>query len=225
MSNSNMRTVVALFVRVPIPGRVKTRLASNLGINGACELYRAMVADILSNIMDRGFPIYLFHDGKYSTELPVEWIQASSKVMAQSGDSIGDRMAVAFEHCFAENIEQVVLVGSDIPGLDYEIIVTASAALDIQDVAIAPAADGGYCLIALKQKIYKPQIFEDVPWSTDQVLRATLEKCEEYRLNVELLETLQDIDTIDDLKAYCRNPSKLAVFTNSYLKRLHLCKC
>jgi len=218
MKNSSNRTVVALFVRVPVPGRVKTRLAPDLGSDGACELYRAMVCDILSNLTDCGFPVYLFHDGTSGRELPEEWLQAAAKVVAQAGDNIGERMARAFEHCFAENIEKVVLVGSDIPGLDSGIMITAAEALESQDVAIAPAADGGYCLIALKQATYQPGIFAAVPWSTEQVLRATLERCEHYKLSVQLLATLQDIDTIEDIAAYCRKPALQAVATNCLLE-------
>lgn len=217
MKNKISPTIVALFVRVPIPGRVKTRLASALGNDGACGLYQAMVADVLFTVKNSGIPIYLFHDGTYSSELPDEWVQASSKVVAQTGDSIGERMTAAFEHCFANNIGQVILVGSDIPGLDSRVMLSASTALASHDMAIAPAHDGGYCLIALKRKTYQSSIFENIPWSTDQVLRATLERCGEYKLNVKLLSTLQDIDTIDDIKAYSQNPSKRAVATNRFL--------
>jgi len=208
---------VAVFVRVPLPGQVKTRLAPGLGIVGACELYRAMVTDILANLKDCGFPVYLFHDGTDSRDLPGEWLQAASSVVAQTGDSLGEKMASAFEQCFAENVDKVVLVGSDIPGLDSGIMITAAAALAERDVAIAPAADGGYCLIALKPESYQSGIFAAVPWSTGQVLRVTLERCEHYKLEVELLATLQDIDTIEDIAAYCRKPALQAVATNCLL--------
>jgi uncharacterized protein len=220
MRNKGNPTIVALFVRVPVPGRVKTRLVSVLGEDGACGLYRAMVADILANVSDSGIPIYLFHDGICSSELPDEWVQVSSKAIAQTGCSIGEKMAAAFEYCFAENIEQVVLAGSDIPGLNSDIIVSAVVSLETHDVAIAPAADGGYCLIALRHEKYKTHIFQEVPWSTDQVLRATLDRCEKYKLSVGLLATLQDIDTIEDIKAYRLSPSKCAVSTNTYLREI-----
>jgi len=217
MKKTSNSSIVALFVRVPVPGRVKTRLASDLGDEGACSLYRSMVADILSNIMVCSYPIYLFHDGKDDSELPEEWIAGSSRVIHQEGDSIGERMAAAFEQCFAEDNEQVLLVGSDIPGLDNQVIFEASKALESHDVAIAPAADGGYCLIAMKRGSYRPNVFQDVPWSSDQVLRATLERCRNSNLGVTLLKTLQDIDTIEDLKAYCREPNNKAATTNNCL--------
>lgn len=218
MNDPSNSTVVALFVRVPVPGRVKTRLASDLGDEGACSLYRSMVADILFNIVACGFPIYLFHDGRDGSGLPTEWVAASSRVIPQEGDSIGERMAAAFERCFVEKIGQVILIGSDIPGLDARVISTASKALESHDVAIAPAADGGYCLIALRRENYRTDVFQNIPWSSNLVLRATLERCAGCKLEVALLKTMQDIDTIDDLKAYCRDREKKAAATNSCLE-------
>lgn len=217
MKKENNPIVVALFVRVPIPGRVKTRLAVNLGNAGACHLYRAMVDDILHNIKACGYPIYLFHDGADQSELPDKWLQAADNIVIQRGESIGERMDAAFEHCFAEEIEQVILIGSDIPELDSKIIISASNALKNYDAVIAPAADGGYCLIGLQQRAYHPALFQDIPWSTERVLRTTIEKCERRHLRVTLLKVLQDIDTIDDIKAYCENISESAVATNRYL--------
>jgi len=207
-------TIVALFVRAPIPGRVKTRLAVDLGNDGACSLYRAMVTDILSNIAPYDFPIYLFYEGNDVENLPEEWITASSTAVPQAGDDIGERMAAAFEYCFAHNIDQVILVGSDIPGLDARVMLSAATSLISHDITISPAYDGGYCLIAMKRETYQPRVFENVPWSTDKVLRTTLERCAECELDAELLDTLQDIDTIEDLKAYCRNVSDNAIATN-----------
>lgn len=217
MNNNSDLTIIALFVRVPVPGRVKTRLAADLGDVGAYRLYLAMVADILANLKGCGLPLYLFHDGASSHELPAAWRQAASKVIAQSGESIGNRMATAFAHCFAQNTARVILVGSDIPGLDAGIIAAAATALSTHDVALAPAVDGGYCLIGLRADSYQAEIFDDIPWSTAQVLRATLARCGQLRLKVQLLETLQDIDTLADLAAYRRHPAQQAVFTNSLL--------
>ena len=124
-------TIVALFVRAPIPGRVKTRLAADLGNDGACRLYLAMVTDVLSNIKSCGFPIYLFYDDNDVEKLPEEWIAASSMVVRQTGNNIGQRMAAAFEYSFSQNIDQVILVGSDIPCLDSRVMLSAATSLAV----------------------------------------------------------------------------------------------
>lgn len=218
MTSPKTATVVALFVRIPVPGRVKTRLAKKLGADGACELYKAIVTDVLQNIKNTGLSLYLFCDGMNDGNLPQEWIDASDKVVVQQGDCIGERMAAAFECCFYEYIDKVILVGSDIPGIDAEVLLTAERNLETCDVVIAPAADGGYCLIAMKRNSFLPTVFQNIPWSTGAVLRDTLEKCEEFRIDVELLAVLQDIDTMDDLKSYRLNPSATACATNKWIE-------
>ena len=213
-------TVVALFVRAPVPGRVKTRLAVGLGEEGACHLYQAMVADILGTLKASGLPIHLFHDDKESGALPLAWRDAAAQVRPQRGEDIGERMAAAFADCFAQEIEQVILVGSDIPDLDARIIRAAREALATHDAALAPAVDGGYGLIALKRQQYRPELFTDIPWSTGQVLPATLQRFAACRLNVALLPVLRDIDTLADLLAYWHHPCPAASATNQAIAQL-----
>jgi rSAM/selenodomain-associated transferase 1 len=212
MNRTSDSTVVVLFVRAPVPGWVKTRLAVGLGEEGACHLYQAMVADILGNIKATGLPIYLFHDDREGCTLPQSWLDASSRVRPQRGGSIGARMAAAFTDCFAEKI--------DIPDLDARIIVAAREALSAHDAALAPAVDGGYGLIALKRQQYRPELFTDIPWSTGQVLSATLQRFAACRLNVALLPVLRDIDTLADLLAYWHHPCPAASATNQAIAQL-----
>ncbi len=219
MKKSSKTPVVAFFVRAPVPGQVKTRLAPALGAEGACRLYQAMVSDILDNIGPCGLPLFLFHDGQEAA-LPPAWVKAASKVIAQSGEGIGERMAAAFAHCFAEDIEQVILIGSDIPGLNAEMLREASEALAAQDAVLAPTVDGGYCLIALKQTSFRPEIFQGVPWSTGQVLQATLQKFKTCGLTASLLKKQRDMDTLDDLKAYSRASCPQAVATNGVVAEI-----
>src|SRR6185369_3723028 len=122
MSGVAQNIVVALFVRHPVPGRVKTRLACDLGDEAACDLYRAMVADTITNIKTCGLPIYLFHDGQDAVGLPVEWASAADGIIRQVGGALGERMTAAYEFLFSGGWEQVVLVGSDIPGIDAQLL-------------------------------------------------------------------------------------------------------
>ena len=52
------------------------------------------------------------------------------------------------------------------------------------DVVIGPANDGGYYLLGMKK--LHPQIFEDIEWSTEKVLKQTLKTCNDYHLSVYL---------------------------------------
>jgi hypothetical protein len=217
MKTDSQRNAVALFVRNPVPGKVKTRLARDIGYENACNFYQVMVKDILNNITSINMPVYLFHDGINSSGLPREWIDASYAVVAQQGDSIGERMAAAFNLLFSDNLHQVALIGSDIPGLDSQLLMAAFQAFESHDVAIVPAYDGGFCLIALRNIHHPQRFFQNIDWSTSLVMQATVERLNEYGLRVKLLKSRQDIDTYDDLKIYCRNPSEIARATNEWL--------
>lgn len=212
--------VVALFVRVPVPGRVKTRLAAGLGDAAACRLYRAMVSDILGQIRASGLPLVLFHDGRDGQGLPSSWRQGAIRVRPQPEGDIGWRMAAAFAECFAAGSERVLLVGSDLPDLTAAVLVEATAALAAHDAVLAPTVDGGYGLIALQRGRYRPELFVDIPWSTDQVLPITLQRAGQCALSVHLLPMLRDIDTTDDLLAYAQHPCATALATNQTMTRL-----
>ncbi|MCR9204385.1 MAG: DUF2064 domain-containing protein, partial [Halobacteriovoraceae bacterium] len=72
--------------------------------------------------------------------------------------------------------------------------------LEKNDVVLGPCPDGGYYLVGLKKS--SPQIFEDISWSTNQVLEQTLERIDTQGLTCSQLHLLSDIDTLDDLKLW-----------------------
>jgi len=211
------RTILAVFVRHPLPGRVKTRLAGDLGDAAACDLYRAMVTDCIANVKASGLPLYLFHDGQDAAGLPAEWTGAAAAVFRQEGDTLGERMGAAFERSFATGARAVVLVGSDIPGIDAGLLRSAVEALRDHDAVFAPALDGGYCLVASQSERFSSGIFRGILWSTSRVLEMTLAVCTASGLSQHLLEPRQDIDTMEDLAAYCLKPSASAPATNAWL--------
>jgi hypothetical protein len=226
-ANRRQQTVVVVFVRHPVPGRVKTRLARDLGDEDACGLYRAMVEDCIANVRSSGLPLFLFHDGQDKNVLPSKWVAAADTIFRQEGESLGERMSAAFERSFAVGAVRVILIGSDIPGIDTGLLHSAKEALEINEVVLSPALDGGYCLIASRKDCFNSSIFQKIPWSTSRVLDMTISACVIHGLSYRLLEPRLDIDTMDDLAAYCRKPSEFAPITNAWLVSrglLNLCR-
>jgi uncharacterized protein len=217
MTTPRHKAIVAVFVRQPVSGRVKTRLAGDLGDAAACGLYRAMVTDCIANVRACGLPLFLFHDGQDAAGLPPEWTSAADALFRQEGDSLGERMGAAIERSFAAGAQSVVLVGSDIPGIDAGLLRSAVDAVQDHDAVFAPALDGGYCLVASSSSRFNGVIFRGIPWSTSRVLEMTVAACVAHGLSFRLLEPRQDIDTMDDLAAYCRTPSASALATNAWL--------
>ncbi len=213
------KSAVAVFVKAPLPGHVKTRLARSIGTRDACELYTAMVDDITRAAGSCGAHFYLFHDSPDEFPLPQSWGSGAKGFVRQAGRTLGDRMYAAFELLFSAGYRDAVIVGSDIPGIDSTAFRVAFEALASHDAAIVPAFDGGYCLIGLNKSALSRNLFHGIEWSMERVLELTTLRMAECGLRLHLLEPGQDLDTLDDLRAYCRNPAPGAAATNSWVIR------
>jgi hypothetical protein len=192
---------IALFLKPPVPGRVKTRLAKDIGDEAACNIYRSLADHAMQQAQASGVPLVLFFDGATRDELPEDWRGAANRCLPQQGADLGQRMAAAFSTLFTEGAQQVVLIGSDIPGIDRSYLQQAFQLLVNHDLVIGPAFDGGYCLIGFNRQGFTPAVFSAIPWSTEQVLELSLTRAAKANLTVGLLPTLQDIDTLADLQS------------------------
>ena len=211
---------VALFVRPPVPGRVKTRLAATIGDRFSCTLYRAMVLDVLRAVQASGLELCLLHDGSDPEQLPAAWRKRATTVRPQVDGDLGARMATAFVDCFAAGCDRVLLAGSDLPGLDSATFRVAAESLEQCEAVLLPTRDGGYGLFGLRAAAFSPDFFTDIAWSTDRVLTATLLRLQRAGIRAQGLPVQGDIDTINDLRSYCRQPATHARHTNAVLRVL-----
>lgn len=199
---------IALFLKPPVPGRVKTRLATDIGDEAACLLYYKLVSHVIDAVFTSTTPLAICHDGNQD-DLPASWIAPAWRCLQQQGDDLGQRMAAAFSRLFTDGCQQVVLIGSDIPGIDHTYLQQAFQQLASHDLVIGPAVDGGYCLIGFNRPSFDPSLFEQIPWSTGQVLQLTLSAAERAGLSVALLPPLRDLDTLEDLRELEREYGEL----------------
>lgn len=191
-----MNEMLMIFVKNLIPGMVKTRLAADIGIDKALDVYMELVnhTNKITKKLDINKTVY------YSEYVEVEdvWDTGGFELTSQKGNTLGEKMSIAFDEAFDSN-NKVVLIGSDCYELTTKIIEAAFVMLEDHDVVVGPAKDGGFYLIGMKE--YLPQLFQDKVYSTDSVLKDLLETAEELELEVYQLPTLSDIDVLDDLKA------------------------
>ena len=187
------KSLLIVFVKNIILGKVKTRLAKTVGDNLAFEVYKELVdiTEDCSKKVDADKHIY-FSDVVINSK----WVNDLKFV--QEGKTLGDRMKKAFNNGFGQGYEKIILIGSDLPDISPEIIEESFSVLDQTDVVFGPAEDGGYYLVGMN----KPNnfIFENKPWSESKLLKETLEELEEQKTNYSLLKMLNDIDTVEDLK-------------------------
>ncbi|RHX86218.1 TIGR04282 family arsenosugar biosynthesis glycosyltransferase [Leptospira stimsonii] len=190
-----------LFLRNPVLGRVKTRLAKTLGEQSALAVYEQLLEITKRQLQNLEIPVRLYFDSIPDFVSP-DWGKQTS-VHLQSGNDLGERMQNAFLETFQNGAENVVIIGSDCPDLETKHIREAFSALRSKDAVIGPAQDGGYYLLALKT-VY-PEIFKNIPWSGDRVFAITLEKLQLFRKDVWILPLLNDIDEEIDLGPYLQS--------------------
>lgn len=182
-------------LKTPEKGRVKTRLAEDLGSEQATLLYERMLAYAMEQLQCVPFHVQLWWDGNPEF-LPTA--TRSFDLFRQQGDSLGDRMKHAFAYSFSTYPnEPAVIIGIDCPDLFSDQLYAAFEQLSRYDTVIGPSMDGGYYLLGMHR--LHPELFEGIAWSTPTVCQATIDRIHELGLSAIQLPQLQDIDTADDL--------------------------
>ena len=186
---------LVIFVKAPELGRVKTRLAKDLGPSVATSWYRTNCRRIIDRLSrDRRWQTYLAvtpDRADRTNAWPGVWPPLVPRI-AQGGGDLGAKMSRIFQW-FPPG--PVVIVGSDIPGIEPHHVSRAFEALGRTDAVIGPSSDGGYWLIGLKRR--GPLPLDDVRWSTEFALEDTKRNLQGRR--VAFLTTLDDVDTSADL--------------------------
>lgn len=175
---------------------MKTRLIGDLTAAEAAELHAAFLADLLARLRKGDFELRLAWALDAGEEVPAGPV----KGVRQRGGDLGERLYLALSEAAGE-CDAVAALGSDHPTLPLEIVHRAFEKLEAgADVVLGPAEDGGYYLIALRASAVSRRLFEEIAWSTERVLPATLERCRELDLAVEMLPAATDVDTPEDLR-------------------------
>jgi rSAM/selenodomain-associated transferase 1 len=195
-----LTAVLAVFLKAPRPGAVKTRLVAALGPDAAAGLYRALAEHALAVTQPRASEYERrLHFAPSDARAEMEAWRPGETWIPQAGADLGARMSSAFHGEFERGADRVAIVGSDVPGVTRADVLSALESLEDHDLAIGPAADGGYYLIALARA--QPGLFRGIAWGTSAVFAATMERAAALGLSVRVLEERRDIDTPDDVRA------------------------
>jgi len=191
-----------LMSKAPEPGKVKTRLASHLGMNAAARIYEKLVHNCLQTCVVADLcPIDIWCDP--SPDHP--FFQHCSKrygtgLQQQMGGDLGQRMSSAMRSAL-QHAEPVVLIGADCPSLTANDLDAAFQNLQQgSDVVLGPAEDGGYYLIGMN--LHHQALFKGIPWSTPGVLEKTEMRLRQSGLKWHCLTVHRDIDTVEDYAVY-----------------------
>lgn len=212
-----------VFLRAPVHGQVKTRLARALGADRALELYRCFVNDTLDKVGQRPFDLKIGYCPAQACQAIQAWLGPAYALFPQAGADLGQKMAHAFEHVFQQGYQRACLLGTDLPDLPVAIIDQAFERLANHDAVLGPSSDGGYYLIGFRAATYLPAIFHQMPWGGDGVLARTLAVFAQHRAKLHRLPHWHDIDELQDLIAFWRRNCQRAPasHTRACLKRWH----
>lgn len=185
-----LKNQLIIFVKAPLMAKAKTRLAADIGVVHAQRLYRAMTAQLLRNVTgEKWDTILAVTPGRWLGEIPI-WQELPQ--YEQVSGSLSPRLAQAFS-----SKGKTIVIGSDCPQITSADINQAFTAIKPNRPVFGPANDGGFWLIGTMGPI-KPEVFENVRWSTEDALEdmaGNLKQTPHY------LRTLTDVDDLEALKA------------------------
>lgn len=187
--------------RVPGLEPVKSRLTRTITPEMATLLYRCFLLDRVETLRGRPEIALLVGFTPESGRRRMEaLLPPAVPLRAQAGRDLGARVYGLLAGLLADGHPGVIAMDSDSPTLPTSHVLEAADVLERQaaDVVLGPAEDGGYYLIGIRSR--QPVLFQDVPWSTDQVLERTIEIAARQGLRTHLLPEWFDVDTGPDLR-------------------------
>jgi rSAM/selenodomain-associated transferase 2/rSAM/selenodomain-associated transferase 1 len=192
-----------IFGRYPVVGRTKTRLIPALGPAGAAQLQRILSEQVLQTALSAAWTApfeleFCYTGGSY--DKVCRWLCSDEiHLTVQSPGNLGQRMYKAMTDAFDKGHKQVVLAGTDVPGLSGDHLVAAFNALNHHDLVFGPSTDGGYWLVGSRRKL---NVFDGISWSKADVLKNTLKLAKASGWSAHCLEPLTDMDTLSDLEKW-----------------------
>lgn len=194
MINQNKENLLLIFTKNPVAGKVKTRLAKDLGNEKALDIYNFLLdhsAKFTASV-NASKQVY-YSDSVNKDDI---WNNKSYTKKKQAGNDLGERMLNAFQNGFQDNYKKIIIIGSDMYDIDTKDIDNAFRELENHEYVIGPALDGGYYLLGMKS--LNSEVFKNKEWGTSSVLKETLNDLKDK--DVWLLETRNDIDLLEDIK-------------------------
>jgi rSAM/selenodomain-associated transferase 1 len=192
----NVQLIV--LAKEPVAGRVKTRMTPPYTPEQAAALAAEALQDTFAAVLAaRAARRVIVLAGR-----PGPWIPPAMDVLPQRGEGLDERLAAAFDDCFAGLDAPAVLIGMDTPQVTPRLLDTAGRALRTHDAVFGPAADGGFWLLGLRRP--GPALLLGVPMSTARTGAVQLARLRGAGLRVAHLPMLADVDTAVDAMCVAR---------------------
>lgn len=208
--SADHRPVVVIMGRWPAEGRCKRRLSHGVGARRAAAIQQRLshhslaVACALAQTGHVHLRVALSGCGSKAAR---RWLgQSAGTPTLQGAGGLGERMRRQLLQAQRRHRgSAILLIGSDLPGLEGRDLMAALDALQHHPLVLGPAADGGYWLLGLQTHLLQPVVswpFSAMPWGSERVLAITRQRARAQGLDPWLLPTRNDLDRIDDLSPW-----------------------
>ena len=206
-----MSNALAIFAKAPVAGQVKTRLCPPLTPERAAELSRCFLLDTLERMCGlEAVEVFVAISPTDSESLFRSLIPFPVRYRPQRGASLGERQLNTLGDMMSAGFSRALIIGSDIPTLPVAYVQEAFRRLEDPacDAVFGPSHDGGYYLVGARQP--HRRLFENIVWSTPQVLQQTLAQARKYGYAVALVPPWYDVDRPQDLPRLVRDAQERA---------------
>ncbi|SFB92406.1 hypothetical protein SAMN04487968_102314 [Nocardioides terrae] len=192
-----------VLAKATVPGRVKTRLAVDIGDAAAAAVAAASLLDTVT-ACSQAFGSDACHlalhgdpaDGVRGDELARA--TAGWTTTRQRGAGFAERLVNA--HLDLPGDGAVLQVGMDTPQLTPELLGDVAEQLDRHGAVLGPAEDGGWWILALRSA-RDARALSGVPMSTTTTYQRTRAALVDAGLQVGVAVTLRDVDDLADARA------------------------
>lgn len=174
-----------------------------MGNVGAANLQREMTEYTIFQVQKLQKAIDISVEVRFAggdLQLMQDWLGLDLVYQSQGEGDLGLRMARSLFDSLQSGAEKVIIIGTDCPGVNAQILATAFEKLHAFDLVLGPALDGGYYLIGLRQPI--PELFVNIEWGTAQVFQKTVDIAQKLNLSYVDLLPLADVDRPEDLSIW-----------------------
>ena len=188
------RPTLVVMVKEPRPGRVKTRLGSDIGMTASAWWFRHQTASLLRRLKDRRWKIELAVSPDKEGLTSRVWPHELPRRPQWRGD-LGQRMV----RQLCQTLGPVCVIGGDIPDIQKYHVHDCFRQLGSNDLVFGPAYDGGFWLIGTKGwPQMSERVFDGVRWSTEHALADTIACLDGKRIGYG--PRLSDVDSVADLR-------------------------
>lgn len=198
---------VIVMMRYPEIGKVKTRLATTVGDEIACEIYRNFILDTLDNLSNLDADVILAVDSWREEENSLNDVLKGYRILEQHGEDLGMKQFNAMREVIDMGYENVAVVISDGPDIDPDLIERSLEVLLENDSVIGPSEDGGYYLFGIRGEKLQLDILAGIDWDSENIHSLLAENLEVAGCSVIYLPCWPDVDNMEDFLSLVKRAS------------------